>query len=72
METRGHGELPVSDPLPGLRKQLSEEYGEAVPTETIDLIAEQTFHEFDGVRVREFVPVFAWRRARQWLRQQKR
>jgi len=70
MDTKGGSEPKTSDPLPGLRKQLAEEYGGAVPEETIDLVAEQTLRELDGARVREFVPVFAWRRARQQLRRQ--
>ena len=56
------------DALPGLRRQLAEEYGEEVTPETIDRVAEQSLGEFQGARVREFVPVFAWRRARQRLR----
>jgi Protein of unknown function (DUF3562)/Protein-tyrosine-phosphatase-like, N-terminal domain len=68
MDTRGRGEPPLADPLPGLRKQLAEEYGEAVPAETIEQVAEQTLDELQGARIREFVPVFAWRRARQRLR----
>ncbi len=58
----------VKDPLPGLRKQLADEYGRDVPLETIEKIAEQSLGEFQGARVRDFVPVFAWRRARQLLR----
>jgi hypothetical protein len=55
------------DPLPRLRSQLEEEYGGTVPPETIANVAEQTLRELQGARVREFVPVFAWRRARQRL-----
>jgi hypothetical protein len=51
-----------------LRWRLAEEYGEEVTPETIDRVAEQSLGEFRGARVREFVPVFAWRRARQRLR----
>lgn len=56
-----------TDPLPGLRRQLADEYGD-VPSETIDKVAKQSLGEFQGARVRDFVPVFAWRRARQRLR----
>jgi hypothetical protein len=59
---------PPADLLPRLRNQLEEEYGGSVPSDTIEQIAKQTLREFQGVRVREFVPVFAWRRARQRLR----
>ena len=58
---------PVADLLPRLRNQLEEEYGGSVPSETIERVAEQTLREFQEVRVRDFVPVFAWRRARQRL-----
>jgi hypothetical protein len=59
----------VADPLPGLRKQLANEYGDAIPAETLDRVAEQSLGAFQGARVREFVPVFAWRLARQPLSQ---
>jgi hypothetical protein len=59
---------PVADLLPRLRNQLEEEYGGSVPSDTIEQVAEQTLREFQRVKVREFVPVFAWRRARQRLR----
>jgi len=55
-----------------LRKQLVEEYGTGVPEETIVRVAEQSLKEFQGARIREFVQVFAWRRARQRLRRQAR
>lgn len=58
---------PIGDLLPRLRNQLEEEYGGSVPSDTIDRVAEQTLWELRGARVREFVPVFAWRNARQWL-----
>jgi hypothetical protein len=58
----------VRDPLPGLREQLASEYGGTVPRERIDRVAQQALEELDGVRIREFVPVFAWRRARERLR----
>jgi hypothetical protein len=59
---------PISDPLPGLRKQLADEYGDSVPADTIDLVARQSLGEFQAARIRDFVPVFAWRRARRRLR----
>jgi hypothetical protein len=58
----------IRDPLPGLRGQLVSEFGEAVPRERIEQAAEQAFHQFDSVRIREFVPILAWRRARQLVR----
>ena len=58
---------PVADLFSRLRNQLEEEYGGSVPPDMIDRVAEQSLREFQGARVREFVPVFAWRRARQRL-----
>lgn len=58
----------VADPLPRLREQLANEYGESVPRETIDRVAVEALAELSGAPVREFVPVFAWRRARERLR----
>lgn len=59
----------IRDPLPGLREQLTSEYGGVVPREKIDQVAEQALDELEGARIREFVAVFAWRRARARLRQ---
>jgi hypothetical protein len=58
----------VRDPLPGLRAQLLDEFGAAVPPERLEQAAEQALHQLDSARVREYVPVFAWRRARQLVR----
>ena len=58
---------PIADLFSRLRNQLEEEYGGSVPPDMIDRVAEQSLREFQGARVREFVPVFAWRRARQRL-----
>lgn len=52
------------DPLPGLRKQLEDEYGGRVPDETIDLVAREVLGELRSARIHDFVPVLAWRRAR--------
>jgi hypothetical protein len=56
------------DPLPELRERLANEYGGSVPEETIDLAAREALADLSGARVRAFVPVFAWRRARRALR----
>jgi hypothetical protein len=58
----------TTDPLPGLRQQLRDEYGGSLPDETIDLAAREALDAYAHARVREFVPVFAWRRARRRLR----
>ncbi len=60
--------LQHTDPLPGLRQQLESEYGGIVPPETIQRAAAEALDELSGARLREFVPVFAWRRARARLR----
>jgi hypothetical protein len=52
------------DPLPGLRKQLGEEYRGRVPDETIDLVAREVLGELRDARIHDFVPVLVWRRAR--------
>jgi hypothetical protein len=58
----------VQDALPALRADLLREYGAVVPQKTIEQVAKQALDEFNGVRIREFVPVLAWRRARSRLR----
>jgi len=60
-------EEAIRDPLPGLRKQLADEY-EGLPDEEIDQAAQQALDELAEAKVREFVPVIAWRRARERLR----
>ena len=59
---------PPSDPLPGLQKRLAEEFGDVVPPETISQIARQSLGELRGAKIPDFVPMFAWRRARGRLR----
>jgi len=58
---------PIKNPFPGLKKQLEEEY-RGLPESKIDEVARQALGEFDGARVREFVPILAWRRAKKQLR----
>ena len=58
---------PIKNPFPGLKKQLEEEY-RGLPESKIDEVARQALGEFESVRVREFVPILAWRRARKQLR----
>jgi hypothetical protein len=62
--TPPRGTRTQPDPLPGLRKQLAEEYGGRVPAETIDLVARQVLGELRNARIHDYVPVLAWRRAR--------
>ena len=58
----------IRDPLPGLRAQLVNEYRGLFPPEEIDEVAKQALDEFRSARIREYVPVFAWRHARERLR----
>jgi hypothetical protein len=61
-------EESTRDPLPRLRKQLSEEYGDQ-PDDRIDQAAKHALERLGAARIREFVPIFAWRHAREHLRQ---
>jgi len=62
----GHGSN--RDPLHELRDQLAREFVGVVPREAIDEAAKGALEEFEGARIRAFVPVLAWRRARGLLR----
>jgi hypothetical protein len=53
----------TADPLSRLRDRLIVEYADEIPPKTIERAAAQALHELSDARVREFVPVFAWRRA---------
>lgn len=55
------------DPVPGLRKQLSKEFIDQ-PEAKIDEAVKQAFDRLTDVKIREFVPLFAWRHAREHLR----
>jgi hypothetical protein len=57
---------PLRDPLPGLKKQLEEEYGD-LPQERIDEVAKHAVGRLAKARVKDFVPVLAWRHARHHL-----
>jgi len=54
-------------PLPRLRKQLADEYRDQ-PGERIDEAAQHALDRFGGAKVKEFVPILAWRHARLHLR----
>jgi hypothetical protein len=55
------------DPLPRLKKQLSEEFEGQAP-DLIDQAAKHSLDRYTSAKVREFVPIFAWRHARKHLR----
>ena len=57
----------IADPLPGLKKQLEVEY-EELPGEQVERVAKHALDRYARVRVREFVPILAWRHAREHLR----
>jgi len=51
-------------------KQLCAEFGDRVDPVTIQDVAAGELAGFADARVREFVPIFAWRRARARIRRQ--
>jgi hypothetical protein len=60
-------EGPGRDSLPGLKKQLSEEYVDQTE-DRIDQAARHGLDRLADVRVRGFIGIFAWRHAREHLR----
>jgi hypothetical protein len=56
------------DELDRFRQDLTREFGDRVPEGTLTRIASETWERFRGARLREFVPVFAWREARARLK----
>jgi hypothetical protein len=54
--------------LPMLEERLASEFGR-VPRERINQVVEQAFGDFEDARIRQFVPILAWRTARARLRQ---
>jgi hypothetical protein len=55
------------DPLPRLKELLIEEF-EGQREDLIDQAAKHSLERYRGAKVREFVPIFAWRHARRHLR----
>ena len=55
------------DPLPRLKKALESEY-EDVPDAQVEEVAKHALGKLEGARIREFVPILAWRHARDHLR----
>ena len=56
------------DPLVRVRSELEAEYAGTVPQERIDRAAQEAVAELSGARIPDFVPLLAWRRARESLR----
>lgn len=52
----------IKDPLPGLVKHLKEAYSH-LPDARINEVAKHSVDRLAEARVREFVPVLAWRHA---------
>jgi len=61
-----HQEPLIKDPLPGLVKHLKEAHGD-LPDERINEVAKHSVDRLAKARVREFIPVLAWRHARTHL-----
>jgi hypothetical protein len=60
-------EESIRDPLPRLKEQLIEEF-EGQREDSIDQAAKHSIDRYKSAKVREFVPIFAWRHARRHLR----
>jgi Protein of unknown function (DUF3562) len=56
------------DQLARVRGQLEAEYGETLPRERIDRAAEEAVAALSDARIRDFIPLLAWRQARARLR----
>lgn len=56
------------EPLQELQEWLVREFAGTVPRPRIEAAANDAFREFEDARIRAFVPVLAWRRARDLLR----
>ena len=50
-------------------EQLSEEFGDRIDSGTIRRVASEEVAVFDGAKVRDFIPVIAWRLARARLKE---
>ena len=60
-------EASTRDPLTRLRKALADEYRDQ-PGDRIDEAAKHALDRFGSAKVKEFVPILAWRHARRHLR----
>jgi hypothetical protein len=65
---RDHEEKPfIREPLRGLVEQLRDAHGD-LPDEQIWEVAKHSLDRFAKARIRNFVPVLAWRHAQRHLR----
>ena len=60
-------EKSIKDPLPRLKQELTEEF-EGQSEDLIDQAAKHSLERYKSAKVREFVPIFAWRHARSHFR----
>jgi hypothetical protein len=67
-ETIMHSYRTTEDPLARVRGQLEAEYGGTVPRERIDRAAKEAVEALSDARIRDFIPLLAWRQARARLR----
>jgi Protein of unknown function (DUF3562)/Protein-tyrosine-phosphatase-like, N-terminal domain len=63
-----HTDHTKEDPLARVRGQLEAEYGGTLPRERIDRTAQEAVAALSDARIRDFVPLLAWRQARARLR----
>ena len=56
------------DPVGCVHRDLKREFGGSIPDTLLRSWAHEAVAEYRGARVREFVDVLAWRRARGWAR----
>ncbi len=63
-----HSDHTKEDPLTRVRGQLEAEYGGTLPRERIDGAAQDAVAALSDARIRDFVPLLAWRQARAQLR----
>ena len=56
--------LADRDVLSGVIKELSAEFGDQIDVASITRVATQEVALFDGAKVRNFIPMIAWRLAR--------
>lgn len=56
--------VSARDPVRTVEHDLTVEFGDDLPEDTLHTIAQEAVRELADARVREFVPILAWRRAR--------
>jgi hypothetical protein len=54
--------------MPALRRRLAQEFGSSISPGAIDRAAADALSDLEAARVRQYVPILAWRHARARLR----